>query len=589
MPYDPNQVMGLNALSPTVAAYKQFIERQNNVNNPNIIHPELEGLIALKTRVDNAAKAQQALAQQPQSAPPTVADEYRMAAQQQAQQEMMAQMVQMHQARMAQAAPGLAGMPNPAMEQANFAGGGIVAFAGGGDVQHYDGLTGSFVPQNNLGVGSLAQNKEALYRAVVNQVQQDLASGKITQAEGEQKLQAARRATGADTTTPQLAANFSRDAGLGDFSTAMGLTSAAAPSPDSSGVASLVPPKRKVATATQPAQTADLGEEPSYITDLSSSPDYAGTLGTDSFNYMRAMGEKPDLEKMRIAARQSPTAKLYDKALSDEQQFIKEQKDKFGADKKEAQAMFWLNLGSSLLGNRDPRFTVALGKALEDSSGALYKDLRSLKASQEALQQKEIDLQFKRAQAAESNDNRIIQAYNSELNNWRTSLTNHINRQDTIAANVQKHADDVALREQQARETAAYHALIAKTSGGIDVQHYNRLLGTIDPDTKEKYTPSKAYQLVVGTKAAAKPNTIALSAARTRAQEADKMIKMYQFDPTKKAELAAATQAYMQAMADLERLGGGAESATLPTSPGGTSAAPAAGGQYPGFSAVRID
>lgn len=141
MSYDPNKIMGLDALSPTVAAYKQFIERQNNVGDPNVVQflasrgePQLAGLIAKKMRVDNAAKAQQALAQQPQSAPPTVAQKYEQAAQQQVQQAIMAQMQQAHHA---QAAPGLAGMPNPAMDQASFAGGGIVAFADGGDVQHF--------------------------------------------------------------------------------------------------------------------------------------------------------------------------------------------------------------------------------------------------------------------------------------------------------------------------------------------------------------------------------------------------------------------------------------------------------------------
>lgn len=122
MPYDPNQVMGLTALSPTIAAYKQFMERQNNVGDSNIVpflvsrgEPQLAGLIAKKLRVENAAKSQQQLAQQPPAAPPTVADQYDMAAQQQA---MMA--------------PGLPGMPNPAMDRASFAGGGIVAFADGG-------------------------------------------------------------------------------------------------------------------------------------------------------------------------------------------------------------------------------------------------------------------------------------------------------------------------------------------------------------------------------------------------------------------------------------------------------------------------
>lgn len=141
MPYDSNRPMGLDALSPTVSAYKQFVEGQNRVDDANVVpflvsrgEPQLAGLIAKKMRVENAAKTQQQLAQQPPAAPPTVADQYNMAEQQQAQQAMMEQM---RAAQQAQAAPGLAGMPNPAMENANFVGGGIVAMAGGGDVQHF--------------------------------------------------------------------------------------------------------------------------------------------------------------------------------------------------------------------------------------------------------------------------------------------------------------------------------------------------------------------------------------------------------------------------------------------------------------------
>lgn len=170
MAYDPNRLMGLDALSPTIGAYKQFVERQNNTDDANVVpflvsrgEPQLAGLIAKKMRVENAAKSQQALAQQPPAAPPTVADQYNMAAQQQAQQAMAAQMAQMQQARMAQAAPGLAGMPNPAMEQANFAGGGMVALAGGGDVQGFAGPEGSLVGDPFSTLGALESGTASPY------------------------------------------------------------------------------------------------------------------------------------------------------------------------------------------------------------------------------------------------------------------------------------------------------------------------------------------------------------------------------------------------------------------------------------------
>ena len=126
MTYESDDIAGLDALSPTVAAYKQFVSRQ--VGDPNVIsfllsrgNPHLAGLIAKKARVDNAAAAEQQLAQQPPSAPPTVAQRYDMAA---AQLDRQNQMM----------ASGLGGMPNPVMQNARFAGGGIVAFDEGGGV-----------------------------------------------------------------------------------------------------------------------------------------------------------------------------------------------------------------------------------------------------------------------------------------------------------------------------------------------------------------------------------------------------------------------------------------------------------------------
>jgi hypothetical protein len=72
----------------------------------------------------------QRLKQQPVQAPqtpPTIRDQLNMAEQQQAQQQMAMQQQAQQQMAMQQ---GLGGMPAPAMEQAQFAGGGIVAFSG---------------------------------------------------------------------------------------------------------------------------------------------------------------------------------------------------------------------------------------------------------------------------------------------------------------------------------------------------------------------------------------------------------------------------------------------------------------------------
>ena len=79
----------------------------------------------------------QRMKQQPVQAPqtpPTIRDQLNMAEQQQAQQQMAMQQQAQQQMAMQQ---GLGGMPAPAMEQAQFAGGGIVAFEEGGDVREF--------------------------------------------------------------------------------------------------------------------------------------------------------------------------------------------------------------------------------------------------------------------------------------------------------------------------------------------------------------------------------------------------------------------------------------------------------------------
>ena len=88
----------------------------------------------------------QRLKQQPVQAPqtpPTIRDQLNMAEQQQAQQQMAMQQ-------------GLGGLPAPAMEQAQFAGGGIVAFGEGGDVREF------FIKQKAIEFVKKGQAKEAV-------------------------------------------------------------------------------------------------------------------------------------------------------------------------------------------------------------------------------------------------------------------------------------------------------------------------------------------------------------------------------------------------------------------------------------------
>lgn len=111
-----NGVMGLSALSPLVSAADQFIREKNIPPDQvpaylfSVGSPELAGLTAKFQRLKNATQMMPPQGGPP-PAPPTVADDIN------------SQMMQYS---------GVASLPNPAMDKAQFAGGGIVAFAGGG-------------------------------------------------------------------------------------------------------------------------------------------------------------------------------------------------------------------------------------------------------------------------------------------------------------------------------------------------------------------------------------------------------------------------------------------------------------------------
>lgn len=111
-----NGVMGLSALSPLVSAADQFIREKNIPPDQvpaylfSVGSPELAGLTAKFQRLKNATQMMPPQGGPP-PAPPTVADDIN------------SQMMQYS---------GVASLPNPAMDKAQFAGGGIVAFSGGG-------------------------------------------------------------------------------------------------------------------------------------------------------------------------------------------------------------------------------------------------------------------------------------------------------------------------------------------------------------------------------------------------------------------------------------------------------------------------
>lgn len=136
------------------------------------------------------------------------------------------------------------------------------------------------------------------------------------------------------------------------------------------------------------------------------------------------VGEKPDLAAIR-AEREERQKKqktgAYSQADADLAAFIKEQKDK-GGDEKTAYKNFWIMTGASLLGNRSPFFTQALGDSIKENYGGLVKDLKQIKDDTKTLRLQEIQLQRSKEQMLESGDEKDRDTYERRLNNYQDKL-----------------------------------------------------------------------------------------------------------------------------------------------------------------------
>lgn len=231
-------------------------------------------------------------------------------------------------------------------------------------------------------------------------------------------------------------------------------------------------------------------EEPEYITSLEGDPEYAGTLGLgdDAFDYVRFMGARPNLARMRSEAANSPAARALQKALEEQEAYNKRREAEISTDKN-AKLRRAIEMGAlALMKDPSSKVTTAAARSLFPTAFESYWSQEDAdKKEREALEQKRLDLEFKRAQALESNDARVLQAYNSDLNNYRTQVTSYIDRQKTnerLEANARAAA---AARTETAR-------IAAINAGGFQMQMFNRLINSINPDTGKKYTTQEALR-----------------------------------------------------------------------------------------------
>ena len=343
----------------------------------------------------------QRLKQQPVQAPqtpPTIRDQLNMAEQQQAQQQMAMQQ-------------GLGGLPAPAMEQAQFAGGGIVAFNGEdgslvGGTRPYEfnddltarvpaGLTEttdivSFVKKQMPNFDSLSPEDK----------QQVLRSFEPMYMEGRKALlklknrESAPIATARTATTPFSDTSVSPDEG----------TFMRRPAAD---VLELMQDEKLAAERGQERASQDRASNivPTTTRREVARPAPARTEAAPQGDmFSRFERTPPTLEAERTARLERQRATKtgeFSQADEDLAAYIKEQKAQ-GGDTKEAYRNFWVMTGASLMANKSPSFLQALGESVRENYGGLVKDLKDLKDDTKSLRLQEIQLRRAREQAMES-------------------------------------------------------------------------------------------------------------------------------------------------------------------------------------------
>ena len=149
--------------------------------------------------------------------------------------------------------------------------------------------------------------------------------------------------------------------------------------------------------AIRPADTAPAAEKP-----RAPAPRRETAPKADRFDEFRY--EKPDLaaiRKEREERQKTQKTGAYSQADADLAAYIEDQK-KQGGDTKEAYKNFWVMTGASLMANKSPNFLQALGESVKENYGGLVKDLKQLKDDSKALRLEEIRLRQAKERALET-------------------------------------------------------------------------------------------------------------------------------------------------------------------------------------------
>jgi hypothetical protein len=378
---------GLRSLAPIVDQTEQFLQ-QKNVPKEQVVpflmslgRPELAGAVADRMRLDQAAERMKMM-QQGQSAPPTVAQENRMQAMQMGQ--MMAQRPQ----------PMMAGLQAAAPPQ-RMAGGGIVAFQSGSTVRlpksevFSDAGLEEFIRNNFPGWDTLPEDQKR----------------EVARAMKDQYLSAQGRAMQREAVDPRMRRDYVAPAAAAPAGIAAVAPKPPAPpaaAPTAPAPAGFVAPDTQGELFDQMLKSASRPDTPAAPAAAPIVPPAAAARSrpAPAAPATSASGiQLPDIAKPqtreqvtadRIAAEKA--AGITGDATKAYEDFIKSREAGVSDDKKAAYKNAWMMAGARLLGSRSPFFAQALGEAAEAGISGYQKDLKEIKAAEQAFKQASMQL-----------------------------------------------------------------------------------------------------------------------------------------------------------------------------------------------------
>lgn len=356
----------------------------------------------------------QRLKQQPTQAPqtpPTIKDQLNIMDQQRQMQPQQGNIQQMQAGAPAPQAMdrGLGAIDAGRMEYPQFAGGGMVSFAGGGDIVAFQNQ--GLVPEGKYEFTDDLSSQVPGYMTsdmdIVSFVKAQIPN--FDSLSPEQKA-AVLKAKEPEYVRARQARLKLRDRGVVQDAAAAAPTQApadqqldfrnqnmafAAPNPFDSTDKQLGDVFSQ--KAIRPADTAPAAEKPSAPAPRRETAPKADRF--DEFRY-----EKPDLatiRKEREERQKTQKTGAYSQADADLAAYIEDQK-KQGGDTKEAYKNFWVMTGASLMANKSPNFLQALGESVKENYGGLVKDLKQLKDDTKTLRLEEIRLRQAKERALET-------------------------------------------------------------------------------------------------------------------------------------------------------------------------------------------